>query len=461
MPSPFVDVAGYAEGVVGLSGEANGAYTTLDGTAPAAAVVGGVAGLLKAEKPDLTGEEIEGILRLTATDAGTAGFDEATGAGTVDAGEALRYVRDNEFARETASGVEVLTDDIHFTDLVELQGFCRYYSGSGYCTLVTGKLRRFTARVDFPNSISPSSAPDVFVRWAESDGTDNTWWFNSNNWYTRYDPFVKSLSITSVDAEGFDIEGYYWDASFYNSASQRLAQGAVPDDPEDFEVAYTAAASQLVVPPPSFRVSMTGPYAVPPRQARTWRATAMHGTPPYTYRWRVREPCPYDPPPCSGVCLMGPPICDYEDAGSGRSMTRSFSETGQALVRVTVTDATNAIRFSERTVTVGSGRPAGSESDDLSTASRASVPPSEVRLSAYPNPLASAASVRFGLPERADVALAVYDVLGREVARLVSGPAEAGWHMAAFDASALPSGVYVVRLAAGSAVRTERVTVTR
>ena len=69
LPSPFVDVAGYAQGVVGLSGETDGAYTTLDGTAPAAAIVGGVAGLLKAEKSDLTGEEIESILRLTATDA--------------------------------------------------------------------------------------------------------------------------------------------------------------------------------------------------------------------------------------------------------------------------------------------------------------------------------------------------------------------------------------------------------
>ena len=64
----------------------------------------------------------------------------------------------------------------------------------------------------------------------------------------------------------------------------------------------------------------------------------------------------------------------------------------------------------------------------------------------YPNPFNSSAIVSFGLPESAPVALKVYDVLGREVATLVSGKMAAGTHIVTFDASHLPSGVYFYRL---------------
>ncbi len=489
LPSPFVDVAGYAQGVVGLSGETDGAYTTLDGTAPAAAIVGGVAGLLKAEKSDLTGEEIESILRLTATDAGTAGFDEATGAGAVDAGEALRYVRDNEFARETASGVTVLTDDLYFTDLVELQGFCRYYNGTGYCARAAGKLRRFTARVAFPSSISPSSAPDVFVRWAESDGTDNAWWYNSNNWYTRYDPFVKSLSITSVDTDGFNVEGYYWDASFYQSDSRLLSRGNVPESPQNFAVAYTVAGSQLIappLPPPTYSVSISGPSSIAANTTRTWIASASGGVPPYSYVWSSRYPCDPEPDPCVGmVCTMDVPICEaFDPAGTGHKLTTSFPTAGAVDLRVIVTDSSpepaGSQRAAIRRITVGSGlvggpsdgaQARGAAADGVGTSPLDGVTaarseagaavPEALTVASYPNPFASATTVRFGLAEAADVALVAYDALGREVARLAEGPHAAGWHEARFEAGALPSGLYVVRLTAGAAVETLPVTVLR
>ena len=79
----------------------------------------------------------------------------------------------------------------------------------------------------------------------------------------------------------------------------------------------------------------------------------------------------------------------------------------------------------------------------------------------YPNPSRGRVTLGFSLPERAPVRLAVYDALGRSVAVLVDDVRAAGTHAVALDAAALPSGTYLVRLQAGGAVQTQRVTLVR
>jgi hypothetical protein len=69
----------------------------------------------------------------------------------------------------------------------------------------------------------------------------------------------------------------------------------------------------------------------------------------------------------------------------------------------------------------------------------------------YPNPFNPSTMVRFGLPEPTNVWLIVYDILGREVARLVDGNLEAAYHTVMWqgrNASGMdvPSGVYIARL---------------
>jgi len=68
---------------------------------------------------------------------------------------------------------------------------------------------------------------------------------------------------------------------------------------------------------------------------------------------------------------------------------------------------------------------------------------------AYPNPFNPTTAIAFDLPLGSEVRLAVYDMLGREVARLVDGYREAGVHQVTFDATHLPSGVYLYRMQAG------------
>ncbi|MFH1861553.1 MAG: T9SS type A sorting domain-containing protein, partial [bacterium] len=67
----------------------------------------------------------------------------------------------------------------------------------------------------------------------------------------------------------------------------------------------------------------------------------------------------------------------------------------------------------------------------------------------YPNPFNPSTTLRFDLPEAAQVTLEVFDVAGRVVGAIHELPLPAGTHQIPFDGSGLPSGMYIYRLTAG------------
>jgi hypothetical protein len=95
-------------------------------------------------------------------------------------------------------------------------------------------------------------------------------------------------------------------------------------------------------------------------------------------------------------------------------------------------------------------------------AARAVAPEAFALAPPVPNPFSSRTAVRFTLGAAAEVRVAVYDGLGREVAVLADGPMEAGAHEAVLDASSLGAGVYLVSLTAGDGLtQTQRVVLLR
>jgi hypothetical protein len=79
----------------------------------------------------------------------------------------------------------------------------------------------------------------------------------------------------------------------------------------------------------------------------------------------------------------------------------------------------------------------------------------------YPNPFNPATTIPYELPERSDVLLTVYDVLGRQVATLVREIQEPGAKTVVFDAAGLPSGVYNYRIVAKGFTDVKTMTVIR
>ncbi len=81
--------------------------------------------------------------------------------------------------------------------------------------------------------------------------------------------------------------------------------------------------------------------------------------------------------------------------------------------------------------------------------------------SPFPNPFNATTHIGFNLPAAGNVSLAVYDLAGREVARLTDGVQVAGRHEAVWTADGVSSGVYVVKLAAGEFKSTHKIVLIR
>ena len=81
-------------------------------------------------------------------------------------------------------------------------------------------------------------------------------------------------------------------------------------------------------------------------------------------------------------------------------------------------------------------------------------------LPTYPNPVEGQATIRYAVPDRQDVRIALYDMLGRRVQMVTEGPAE-GRTEQVLDVSGLASGTYFLRMQTDSHTETQRVTVVR
>lgn len=64
----------------------------------------------------------------------------------------------------------------------------------------------------------------------------------------------------------------------------------------------------------------------------------------------------------------------------------------------------------------------------------------------YPNPFNPTTSISFALPKASYVSLKIFNLLGQEVAGLMNGESQAGYHEAVWDASQMPSGMYFYQL---------------
>jgi hypothetical protein len=93
--------------------------------------------------------------------------------------------------------------------------------------------------------------------------------------------------------------------------------------------------------------------------------------------------------------------------------------------------------------------------------SEVAAEPLAVRVSNVPNPFRAETEIRYRLRAPGHVRLAVFDVLGREVARLVDARQGAGAHAAPFRGADVEAGVYLYRLTVDGQTLSGRMTLVR
>jgi hypothetical protein len=74
----------------------------------------------------------------------------------------------------------------------------------------------------------------------------------------------------------------------------------------------------------------------------------------------------------------------------------------------------------------------------------------------YPNPFNPITQIDYSIKSAGMVTLKVYDMLGKEVAELVSERKEPGNYSVEFNPANLPSGIYIYKLTAGKFIDTKK-----
>ena len=235
---------------------------------------------------------------------------------------------------------------------------------------------------------------------------------------------------------------------------------------------------------------------------------AIYGMPTWGGAGRPGVRTPYDPRPCRACLATDTTGALYVDGGRRRS--RDGGRTWEAILAgptplaVVATSSSNAVAFGAAGAAFGEGAfylsgddgrtwrpvtgPAAPTSgafvdaafrldprdSTLYTASAgrllalrrltettADKPagPRALALGVYPNPARGPVDVRYTLDRSGPVRLTVHDALGRTVAVVADGARPAGAHDAAFDASALVLGLYLLRLSVSDRTLTRTMTV--
>ena len=334
-----------------------------------------------------------------------------------------------------------------------------------------------------PNLPAPARWTGVLAIGASTDGA--TLDDEERSLYSLYDTQTnKLLCVATVDGSSFDLYTTYKYDGYVNnfdgtSAACPIVTGIVAllltgDDTMTYseiedvfkntskkinsdEYTYTGNPSRadevgwgrvdaydaLTYAFPPVSVQITGPTQLQPAQAGTFTANPSDGFSPYTnYRWWKRNDEGMMMGQGKDDDILAPPpgvwieLTQYEgDQEIQVSSTYDFSlkcrvydnqgHTDEDIHSVDVGYFRKALPFAEQTQQTLETFFVGQN---------------------FPNPFNPTTTIRYALAENARVFLAVYDIKGREIERLVDSEQTAGYKSATWDASLYGSGVYFYRM---------------
>ncbi|MFU8845020.1 MAG: S8 family serine peptidase, partial [Bacteroidales bacterium] len=375
-----------------LSTARNNGTVFLSGTSMATPQISGIASLLKGYDQSLYNDDIRRIIELSADEVdGMQGQNWTVeyGHGRVNAHQALlRLQSPYVLEHNTASGGSVFSSTDPFTKV--------FFGVPG---LADGSyiVKRYDVRKDV--NFSWLDEAHVWGRGVAATG------FSAANPNFGLG-FTDAVSVNNSSATLRTFVYEVWTIS-------GVKVGWVPTKPQNVEYAYTVhgipGTAPPPPPPPPLAVEIDGPTQMQPFQFENFFAIVSGGSSPYNFQWQAQTGSQ-----------------PWQAVGQNSDSYAHLAQSEDFNLQVTVTDVNNETANAFHSVSVDDGGPFMTEMPDL---------PDEFALkNNYPNPFNPSTTIRYDLPERADVRLEVFDMLGRRVAVLVSGQVQAGRHSTVFDA---------------------------
>jgi len=145
------------------------------------------------------------------------------------------------------------------------------------------------------------------------------------------------------------------------------------------------------------------------------------------------------------------------DFGDGNTSTEQnpvhvYTAINTYTVTLTVKDNGNATAMTTQSVQI---------TNLVGIASEIAIPEKYELSQNFPNPFNPMTTIRYALPEKSNVRLTIYNMLGKEVRTLVNGVEEAGYKSVIWDGldqygRSLSTGVYIYRIQAGDFTQTRK-----
>jgi hypothetical protein len=421
-------------------------YAYLRGTSMAAPHVTGLVGLLDFyNQLPAFGSNFEHVIINTTEDLLDPGYDELTGHGLIRADSALRYVGrphsvftcdadtygpyifyESDTQQWTFFGSRHLINAVYIVKQYEVRENVLFWDCPGYSVSPEDETPQIWP-IDCLTSGWSGANPNGGVRWSSLVA--------ANHYSATFSTFVYQVWTIGGQYLGW-FPNHWQDVNF----GYTIIKDMTPEPPQNLSVQPSVNYHPLIQwnASPSENVVAYIVYRMVHGIENNW--VHLQTVPATTHQY---EDTQYSTP------HLGPVAQWVDDADYTVTAVNEYGDNSDMPPFVTITVVVP--QYPDPT----QSKPATPETPEIP------LPREYALKSAYPNPFNARTLIKYELPEDSYVVLEIFNISGQKIASLLNEHKDAGYHEIVWDASDVPSGIYLYKLSAADYKCTKKLTLVR